>query len=223
MAARYPILLDVDQRLCVIVGGGAVAARKAATLLDCGARRVRVVAPELRGTFDPRVEHVNDRYGADHLDGATLVFACTDSPVVNEQVVRDAHARGILVNRTDTTSGGAGDDEATAGDFTVPARLREGNITVTVSAGSAALAAAVRDGLKRGWDPGWTAMADAMSILRPKFLADSRLDPPARRAIFRDLASEEAIAIARDGGLAAIESWLATRHAPLRGDNPVRE
>ena len=42
----YPVYLDLGDRLAVVVGGGAVAARKVATLVDYGAR-VKVVSPEL--------------------------------------------------------------------------------------------------------------------------------------------------------------------------------
>ena len=38
MRFAYPLMLDVSDRLIVIIGGGAVAARKAATLLECGAK-----------------------------------------------------------------------------------------------------------------------------------------------------------------------------------------
>ena len=41
-----PIFLRVQDRLAVVIGGGAVASRKAELLLKCGAR-VRLVAPEL--------------------------------------------------------------------------------------------------------------------------------------------------------------------------------
>ncbi len=41
-----PIFLRVQDRLAVIIGGGAVAARKAELLLKCGAR-VQLIAPEL--------------------------------------------------------------------------------------------------------------------------------------------------------------------------------
>ena len=34
----YPINLDIRDRDCLVVGGGAVGARKVGTLLDCGAR-----------------------------------------------------------------------------------------------------------------------------------------------------------------------------------------
>jgi len=50
-SAFYPVSLDVTGRACLVVGGGRVAARKARTLLDCGAL-VTVIAPSLAPEMD---------------------------------------------------------------------------------------------------------------------------------------------------------------------------
>ena len=47
MPHTYPIMLDVADRLIIIVGGGSVAVRKAKTLIECGATRVRCISPEI--------------------------------------------------------------------------------------------------------------------------------------------------------------------------------
>ena len=44
----YPVYLDIQNRNCMVVGGGSVSTRKVATLLDCGAL-VTVVSPEANG------------------------------------------------------------------------------------------------------------------------------------------------------------------------------
>ena len=40
----YPVHLDIQNRNCLVVGGGAVGTRKVVTLLDCGAN-VTVISP----------------------------------------------------------------------------------------------------------------------------------------------------------------------------------
>src|SRR5262245_42466510 len=93
-------MLDVTDRLAVIVGGGGVAARKAAGLIEAGANRIRVVAPVFGpDPFDRRIERITATYRAEHLDGAKLVFAATNDPAVNDAVVRDAQSKGVLVCR----------------------------------------------------------------------------------------------------------------------------
>jgi siroheme synthase-like protein len=199
------MLLNVSERLIVIIGGGAVAARKAAGVLEAGAKHVRVVSPEFREDFPPNVERVNEAYRAAHLDGAGLVFAATDDADVNDAIVRDAHARGLLVCRADS-------DDELPGDFITPAQFARGPVQVTVSAGSAALAALLRDLVAERWDDGWTRMAEVMVTLRPQLMGDARVDPHTRRAIFRSLATREALDVLNARGQEGLFAWLSSRH-----------
>jgi siroheme synthase-like protein len=225
MRYQYPMMLDVTDRLAVIVGGGAVAARKAAGLIECGATRVRCVAPAFDGRMPPAVERVEARYAPAHLDGAGLVFAATDDPAVNESVVRDARTRGLLVNRADATAADDdnGDADKALGDFSTPAKWRHGPVTLTVSAGgSPALAVLIRNGLMARWDPRWSAMAEAMAALRPILLGAAAVDAAARAAAFRDLATEEALAVLEAGSFAGLYDWLLGRHPALPGASEAR-
>lgn len=200
----YPLMLDVSNRLIVIVGGGGVAARKAKGLIEAGASRIRVISPAVCESMPPAVERLQRPYKDGDLSGVSLAFAATDRPEVNDAVVRDANRLGILVNRADV------DDDA-PGDFTTPALLREGDLLLTVSAGgSPALAAAVRDGLRDRLDQRWVAMAAAMRTLRPR-IRDGGLPIERRREAFRDLASDEAMDVLRQGGLDALWTWLGER------------
>ena len=203
MPFTYPLMLDVRDRLVVVIGAGSVAARKARTLIECGATRVRVVAPRFGDSIPAGVERVNDAYDPRYLEGAALVFAATDSPDVNETVVRDARARGILVNRS---------DDAPAGDFATPAMLRDGEVTVTVSTGgSPALAAAIRDDLRRKLDARHVEMSRAMQSLR-QFVLGASADPAVRRSVLRDLAGEDAVAMLDKQGVESLRAWLEGRH-----------
>jgi precorrin-2 dehydrogenase/sirohydrochlorin ferrochelatase len=126
----YPVVLSIEGRRCVVVGGGRVAARKLGPLIWAGAR-VTVVAP----VVDPAIERAattgtvqverRDFEPAD-LDGAFLAIAATDRPDVNRAVVDAAHTRGVLVNVA---------DDPTACDFAVPATVRRRNVTLAVSTG----------------------------------------------------------------------------------------
>ena len=204
----YPVMLDVTDRLVVIIGGGAVAARKAQVVLECGATRVRVVAPNVRADMPRQVERIDGMYEPRHLDGAGMVFAATDSPAVNEQIVRDARERGVLVNRADRA------DDADAGDFVTPARFQDGEVVVTVTAGSAALAVAIRDDLARRLDRRHVKMAHAMQTLRP--LVRDRALADRRGAILRDLASDEAIAALDQAGERGLRDWIARKYPELK-------
>jgi len=100
-----PIFLDIKQRPCLVVGGGEVAARKVALLLQAGAS-VTVVAPALGTTLaalhrEGRIKYLARAFLADDLDRHYLVIAATSDPERNRQVAHLAHTRRIPVNVVD--------------------------------------------------------------------------------------------------------------------------
>lgn len=195
-------MLDVTSRPIVIVGGGKVAARKCNGLLAAGAAQVRVVSPDFCDTIPPAVERVAARYESSHLIDAGLVFAATNSVAVNDAVVRDAHALGLLVSRADTS-------DTEPGDFTTPALYRDGAVTLTVSAGgSPVLATQIRDGLVRHLDRDLLMMADAMRELRPLVTDNPELSDAVRKELFLRLAEPSAFDVLKTGGIDALKRWI---------------
>ena len=106
-------------------------------------------------------------------------------------------------------------DEGEQGDFATPAKLTDGDVTVTVSAGSAALAAAIRDDLAAKLDRRHVKLAEAMKTLRPA-VRMSEADPQKRAAIFRELASMEALRAVESGGVDGVRRWINTRYPQLK-------
>jgi siroheme synthase (precorrin-2 oxidase/ferrochelatase) len=97
----------------------------------------------------------------------------------------------------------------------VPARFAEGEVIVSVTAGSAALAVTIRNDLARRLDKRHAKMAHAMQTLRPA-IRDSGLESERRAAVFRDLASDEAIATMDTGGIEQLRRWIVVRHPGLK-------
>ncbi len=199
-------MLDVTQRLVLIVGGGAVAVRKVKGLLDAGATRVRVVSPTFHAEMPAGIDRIAAAYDACCLNGADIVFAATDSTDINERVALDATARGVWVNRA---------DEGEEGDFVTPAKWRDGSIVITASAGSAALSAAIRDDLAKKLDRRHVMLAHAMQTLRPA-VRSSEPDAQRRAAIFRDLSSDEALDAIGIGGIEGLQRFIQTRYPQLK-------
>jgi precorrin-2 dehydrogenase/sirohydrochlorin ferrochelatase len=206
-------MLDVRDKRIVIVGGGAVALRKATKLVEAGANDVVVVAPQFIAGFPEAVWKVKAAFEPDHLAGAMMVFAATDSSKVNAAVVREARRRRAFVCRAD---GVAGKGKA-AGDFTLPAIMRGGPVTVGVWAQSPALAARIREGVSQRWDARWTIMAEAMTTLRP-MIVKSGLPPAMRRDLLRELSGEaamEKLAMAtvkdKDEAIRELGRWIESR------------
>lgn len=102
----FPISLKLKQQICLIVGGGAIAYRKAFLLHKAGAI-IHIVAPyisdELRELVKSSHGRVNEKpFSADDLNlPYKLVIAATDAPLVNRQVFDLCEARNLLVNSVD--------------------------------------------------------------------------------------------------------------------------
>jgi siroheme synthase-like protein len=189
----------------VVVGGGAVAARKVRRLLPCGPA-VQVIAPEvvpeIRAAADAGLLTWHARpYRPGDLKGARLAFAATDDPATNRAVWREARQRRVWIN--------VADDPALC-TFTVPAVLEHADLTVAVSTGSAspALARLVRDTIAQAIGPEYGTLAMLLADLRP--LIQQRHRDAARRArTLRRLASADVLAALRRGDHEAARAELA--------------
>lgn len=127
-----PVFMNIRGRGALVVGGGEVAARKAALLLEAGAQ-VTVVSPELSGnlaylTEEGKVEHLSSRFQPEHLDDCALVVAATDDQQVNEQVSELAKARNIPVNVVDNPE---------LCTFVMPSIIDRSPVQIAVSTGGA--------------------------------------------------------------------------------------
>jgi precorrin-2 dehydrogenase / sirohydrochlorin ferrochelatase len=151
--------LDLSGTRCVVVGGGAVATRKARKLLQAGAE-VAVISPEVLPELEGMgVETSRRPYEYGDLEGADLAFAATDSREVNAAVAREARERGVRVNVADRPS---------EGDFAVPSTLRRGGLQVAVSTGGASptLARRIRDELEASFGPEWAGVVEELETVR---------------------------------------------------------
>src|SRR5207248_7073101 len=154
--AGLPIVLELEGRPCLVVGGGPVAERKVEALLGVDAR-VTVVSPTLTRRLQAWVEarsvrHLAGEYRAGDVSGHALVFVATDDPALTATVVAEARALRVWVN--------AAHDPARC-DFTLPSVLRRGELTVAVSTGgtSPALARTIREDLELYFTQEYEALA----------------------------------------------------------------
>jgi len=100
-----PIFLRLTNEPALVVGGGAVAARKVSLLREAGAR-ITVVSPELDASLaalsqSGDIEHIADAYTDDMVAKFRLIIAATDDAAVNQRVSEQAKARNIPVNVVD--------------------------------------------------------------------------------------------------------------------------
>lgn len=160
---RYPAVLSLCGRACLLVGGGVVAERKAEGLLEAGAR-LTVVSPHLTPRLlalaeDARLRWIPREYAHGDVTGFVLVVGATDDATVNTRLVAEARERGAWVN--------CADDPAHC-DFILPAVVRRGAVTVAVSTGgtSPAMARLLREELEEIITEDYGALVDVAADVR---------------------------------------------------------
>lgn len=102
-----PLLVDLKQGRCLIVGGGKVAARKASVLLQANAR-ITVISPDIDDALAKLITHyakqihwLKTPFDDAYIHAQTLVIAATDDRAVNQHIARLAKQRRIPVNVAD--------------------------------------------------------------------------------------------------------------------------
>jgi uroporphyrin-III C-methyltransferase/precorrin-2 dehydrogenase/sirohydrochlorin ferrochelatase len=149
-AAVYPVGLRLVDRQVVVVGGGQVAHRRVAGLLEARAR-VTLVSPDATPALEALVAPgsltwVRRRYEPGDLAGAWYAVAATNDPAVNAAVAEEAERARIFCARAD--------DRAASSAWT-PAVGRQGDLVVGVhGGGDPQRAIGVRDAVVAGLTDG---------------------------------------------------------------------
>ena len=191
----YPVNLDLSGRPVVIVGGGAVAARKALRLVEAGAR-LTVIAPFIEERLAAlaaarSLVHLERPFLRGDLAGALLAFAATDDAQVNLAVACEAKERGILVDVVDAPR---------EGDFTTPALLSRGDLLITVSTGGASpgLARRIIGELEPLFGEEYSEAITLLAELREKILTEKGGSAYNER-VFAEIAALDLPALIKNG------------------------
>jgi len=190
----YPIFVILEDKPCLVVGGGSVGERKVLDLLEAGAR-VTVLSKGLTPTLTKlaqagEIRYLNEVFTPDRVNGMVLVLAATDDLELNAQVSAAAQARGIWVNVADAPE---------YCSFIVPARVRRGELTLAISTGGAspAVAQKLRQELEQRFGPEYKPYLALLQGVRTRLLSERR-GHPENAALFHHLTAGpllEAVAV----------------------------
>jgi precorrin-2 dehydrogenase/sirohydrochlorin ferrochelatase len=103
--AAFPLFIDLNDKLCVVVGGGRVATRKVRSLAAFGAR-IKVVSPVLSKHLEEladkkSIEVVRRNYCEGDVCGAFIAIAATSDSRVNEKVYESCVKDNIFIDVAD--------------------------------------------------------------------------------------------------------------------------
>lgn len=205
-AARlYPIFTQLAGRAVLVVGGGSVAERKVAGLLDADAQ-VSIVAPDFTPQLSAwaengRISLIFGKFNEDQLERQWLVIAATADPGVNAQVAAAAERRRLWANVV---------DDAALSSFQVPAVIDRAPLVVAVSTAGAApvLARLVREAIERLLDPSLGALAALAERWRER-IRGRFVDLGQRRRFLERLFRGRVAELVRRGQIAVAEASLA--------------
>ena len=200
----YPIHLDIKNRDCLIVGGGAVGTRKVNTLIECGAR-VTVVSPDptpelTKLASEGSVTLKKRAYRNDDLTGMFLVIGATDDERLNRQISKDAEQAQILCNIADRPE---------VCNFILPSIVRRGDLVITISTSgkSPALAKHLRQKLETQFGPEYADFLLLMGAIRRRLLSQAH-EPEAHKTLFNQLIDSDLIQLMQAGKTEEINSLL---------------
>ena len=198
----YPLNFDVEEKSCVVVGGGEVALRKIQGLLAAGAV-VKVIAPEICAGVEElfrrgEISLTRENFSAELLGDEVILIAATNNPEVNRQVSEVARSKKILVNVVD---GG--------GNFNVPSTIRRGELLLTISTGanSPAFAKFVREMLELELGENFGAGLEIISAWRLK-VKKILPNPQARKIFWRKILTQETWQLLKHGQLNELEDKI---------------
>ncbi|WP_028006357.1 siroheme synthase CysG [Solimonas flava] len=185
----FPVFIRLRGEPVLLVGGGAVAARKLQALLRAQAQ-VGIVAAELEAEVRAIVEAgrarwLAPRFEADQVERQRLVIAATDDPMLNAAVAEAAERAHVPVNVVD--------DEARS-RFIVPAVVDRRPLLVAISSGGAApvLARRLRERIESLLPSGLGRLARYLQSRRPRVRGTAHTQKRAIWEQFLDGAGAEA-------------------------------
>ncbi len=214
---QLPIFLDVQDRHCVVIGGGEIALRKITVLLRASAR-VHVIAPELCSALEELQAQLIWHRGIfmpEQLDGATLIIAATDDLLVNQAVSAAAQARNIPVNVVDCPA---------LCSFVFPSIIDRTPIVIAISSGGLApvLSRLLRARLETLIPAGYGRLAELAGSFRDQVklrLADTRRRRVFWENVFEGPIAEQVLSGHMDAARHALQQTIdGTEDMPVRGE-----
>jgi len=156
----YPVNINIENKKCVVIGGGKIAYDKIIGLLEAGAN-VEIIAPKICTEIEnlrDKVKILRENYSAEKISDGVILIAATNNSALNQQIANDARAKNFLVNIVDDISS----------DFIVPSRIRRGDFLLAISTGgsSPAFSKFVRKMLERDFNENFGAAVEIISKYR---------------------------------------------------------
>ena len=201
----FPLLLNIEYKTAVVVGGGHVARQKVEALLPAKANII-VVSPEVTKELQAYIDQNlitwrQKTFEPADLDDAALVFAVTDKTEVND-AVEEATQHWQLLSRADALG---------RVDFINPAVVRRGEflLTVSTSGNSPKLTRQVKAELAETYGEYYGPYVEFLGHARKEILAT--FSGEEKRERLAELLDPQLLQWAQQGEMEKCKEWLKKR------------
>ncbi|SMQ61590.1 precorrin-2 dehydrogenase [Bacillus sp. OV166] len=186
MNSGYPVILRLEGKTVVIVGGGKVAERKVTGLLGTGAEIV-IVSPEATDEIqrlhrEGKIVWKQKSFFSSDIKDAFMIFAATNIREIN-QLIRNSAAPHQLVTIA---------DDPGESNFHVPAHFQRGLLSIAVSTGGASpsLASKIREQLEEQFDDSYEGYLEFLFSKR-KWILKEVENASLKRKLLKTIVSSE--------------------------------
>lgn len=188
MSTLYPLFLNLQGRVCVVVGGNEMAEAKVKELLEAEAK-IRVIAPAATDQIAAwsqagRLEWVGRAYEDGDLREAFLAVSVADAKT-NAQVFEEAETHRTFCNAV---------DDIEHCNCYASAVVRRGPLQIAISTAgkSPALAQRLRKELEEQFGEEYALWVTRLGEIRSRLFQDKAIDSETRRRTLHEQASASA-------------------------------
>ena len=192
-ASLYPLFLNLEGRLCVVVGGDEMAEQKTRELLDAGAR-IRLVAPEVTNQISAwaesgKLQWEARTYQSGDPEDAFLVVSVADA-ATNARVFAETEAQHTFCNAV---------DDIPHCNCYAPAVVRRGPLQIAISTAgnSPALAQRLRKEFEQQFGEEYGAWVQQLGETRSRLFQDKAINSEIRRKLLHEQATASAFEVFR--------------------------
>ncbi|MBU9711889.1 precorrin-2 dehydrogenase/sirohydrochlorin ferrochelatase family protein [Evansella tamaricis] len=207
MSDFKPCMVNLTGKKSVVVGGGTVAARKVAGLLDAGCH-VKVISPFLCEELRERIgefEFEQRKFESGDTAGAFVVIAATDSPEVNKRVCDEGRDHVPFLNIVDNQE---------LSNFFFPTVVERGPLQIAISTTgtSPSVAKKIRVKLEKEFGIEYQEYLETIGKLRSDIIKkchDLGMDSDVKKALLRQLAEDEWLDAFKAGDQKKVDALIA--------------
>ncbi|WP_156288476.1 NAD(P)-binding protein [Oceanobacillus salinisoli] len=184
--ARIPLMLDLNEKNIVIVGGGVVAQRRVYSLVESGAF-ITVISPEVsEGIYimwkQGLLSWMKKYFEPEDIHDAFLVIAATNHTEVNQSIKQVVPA-DTLFNMV---------EDVEQGNIEFPGYFKRGKLSISVSTGGSSpiLTSKIKRDLEKVYDWRYEEYVDFLYECR-KLIKISSIDRNEKKELLNNLLSDE--------------------------------